>query len=587
MNLKKLFMHNHYINFLLALRSALGLISISCLFASTIAAAFEQANAPVTVKVIPEVAMVKSKITVSGTSLALGKNTDVTITIALAGGVNKSASKTMKANVDAKGNFKTEFIAEAEGKYQVIVTAPDGKGTASATIQIAKPLTALAAASASAGALIATMQQGQAAADAQLNSLPPSPPKDEVQQKSAELKKKLAEIPAAQKQYESALSKLYELGANNPETLPGLQPLFDELAADSDAIKEQNDAFEKRLAQGGKKNATCDSIEAATEAFSALSTSMNLIGKPWEKLRNFLIDKGPGKVVDAVPNSASDTTKLAITQGFKLSASIMFAGAAGGPVAIALSTIGLAGDIGQFFTQQKFAKYCEKFEGPVYAQYRSEFRHKGKPYLTYKFDLRGKIQLRYIKDASRKDGDPIALTGQIEGVLEKTEYAEDAIILEPQLKSRVLLRKIIAPPGVPYLEDVGTMARMSMPNGFYIPIKGEMQNGKIIINVEEATKDLSDIIQAQILYVFVEPALPIPSVQKIKAPLQKARFILDRGMRAKPTFEVVTTKDQLKIERSFTRTEDLKNADALIDFKVDVKACNPTCLPSLYFGKAK
>ena len=43
----------------------------------------------------------------------------------------------------------------------------------------------------------------------------------------------------------------------------------------------------------------------------------------------------------------------------------------------------------------------------------------------------------------------------------------------------------------------------------------------------------------------------------------------------------------LQIERTFKRTEDLKDADILIEWKVDVKACNPTCLPSLYFGKAK
>ena len=171
--------------------------------------------------------------------------------------------------------------------------------------------------------------------------------------------------------------------------------------------------------------------------------------------------------------------------------------------------------------------------------------------------------------------------------MENTEYAENAIILNPELQSRVLVHKIIAPPGVPYSEDIGTMARMALPHGFYIPVKGELHNGKITLNIEEATKDLSDAIQAEIFYVFLEPSLPIPSVQRVDAPLQKAQFIFSRGMRAKPEFDVVTTKDQLKIERTFKRTEDLKDADILIEWKVDVKACNPSCLPSLYFGKAK
>ncbi len=559
----------------------------SCLFMAVPVLAFEPVNAPITLKATPEVALVKSKVSLTGTSLIVGKKNEVAINVTASGGANKSASQSLKATIDAKGNFKTEFAVDAEGKYQITATAPDGKGTATTTLLVALPLAAAGSASAAATALIATMQKGHAAGDTQIAGLPPSPVKDEFQKKSAELKKKLAEVPAAQKQYEEALGKIYELGAKHPETLPALKPLFDNLAAEAAAIKAQNDSFEKRLALGAKKNAQCDSLEAATEAFTALSTSMNMIGKPWEILRNFLIDKGPGKVVDAIPTKASDTTKFAVTQSFKLSAGILVGGAAGGPIAIMTAVIGLTGDVGQFFTQQKFAKFCEKFEGPVYAQFRSEFRHKSKPYFTYKFDLRGKIQLRYAKDQARKDGEPIGLTGQIEGVLETTEYAENAIILDPQLKSRVLLHKIIAPPGVPYSEDIGTMARMALPHGFYIPIKGELHNGKITLKIEEATKDLSDTLSAEIIYVFLEPSLPIPSVQKVNAPTEKAHFIFSRGMRTKPEFDLVTTKDQLKIEKTFKRTEDMKDADILIEWKVDVKACNPSCLPSLYFGKAK
>ncbi len=561
-------------------------VVLTSTLASSSALAFEPVNAPVTVKVSPDVALVKSKVTLSGTSLIVGKNNEVTIAVAPESGAAQPPPVKLTAKIDTTGNFKTEFSANTEGKFKIIVTAPDGKGSANATLQVATPLAAAGSQSASANALIATMQKGQTAGDAQIAALPPSPAKDEFQQKSAELKKKLAEIPAAQKQYEDALAKIYDLGTKYPESLPALKPLFDALATANEAIKAQNDSFEKRLAQGAKKNVQCDNIEAATEAFSAISTSMNMIGSPWAILKNWVIDKGPGKLVDTM-NLKTDAAKFHATQSIKLSASVLVGGATGGPIAASAAVIGFAGDLGQFWTQLKFAKYCEKFEGPVYAQYRSEFRHKSKPYFTYKFDLRGKIQLRYAKDAARKADDPIALTGQIEGTLVTTEYAENAIIINPELASRVLLRKVIGAPGVRYLEDVGTMARLALPQGFYIPVKGELHKGKITLKLEEATKDLSDAIQAQILYVFMEPSLPIPSVQQVKAPLEKAQFIFSRGMRAKPEFEVVTSKDKMQIEKTFKRTEDMKDADVFIEWKVDVKACNPGCLPSLYFSKAK
>ena len=560
-------------------------VALTTMLAPLPAHAFEPVDAPVTVKVSPEVALVKSKVTLTGTSLIVGKNNEVTISVAPESGAAKPAPLTLKAKMDASGNFKTDFAADSEGKFKITVMAPDGKGSASTSLQVAAPLAAAGSSSASANALITTMQKGQSAGDAQIAALSPSPAKDEFQQKSAELKKKLAEIPAAQKHYEDALSKIYDLGAKYPESLPALKPLFDELATANEAIKAQNDSFEKRLAQGAKTNVQCDNIEAATEAFSAISTSMNMIGKPWGILKNWVIDKGPGKLVDTM-NLPGDAAKFHATQSIKLSASVLIGGATGGPIAASAAVIGFAGDLGQFWTQLKFAKYCEKFEGPVYAQYRSEFRHKSKPYFTYKFDLRGKIQLRYAKDAARKADDPIALTGQIEGTLVTTEYAENAIIINPELSSRVLLRKVLGPPGVRYLEDIGTMARMALPQGFYIPVKGELHKGKITLNIEAATKDLSDVIQAQILYVFMEPSLPIPSVQQVKAPLEKAQFIFSRGMRAKPEFDVVTTKDKMQIEKTFKRTEDLKDADVFIEWKVDVKACNPGCLPSLYFSKA-
>lgn len=545
--------------------------------------AFKTIEAPVTVTVVPSIALVKGKVTISGSSLIVGKNNQVSISVA----ADSGQPTLIKAAIDTFGTYKTEYAADAEGKYKITVTAPDGKGKSESSLTVVAPSAAAASSSAAAPTLIKTMQSGQTAGDAQISALPPSPAKDEFLKKSAELKLKLAEVAGAQKKYENALGKFYELGSKYPETLPALKPLFDDINRANEAIKQQNEEFTKRLSQIDKKNATCDMLEAATEAFNALSTSMNLIGKPWEILRAFAIDKGPSKIVDAIPNNqGSDNAKFAIAETFKVGTGILVGGAAGSPITIAAAAIGLAGDAAQYFTQQKFAKYCEKFEGPVYAQFHAEMREKGQPYFTYKLNMRGKLQLRYAKNASLKAGQPIGLTGQIEGVVEKFEMSENAIVIQPALKSRVMLHKIIAPPGALYSEDIGTFARMALPHSFYIPVKGELLDNKITLKLEAAKKDFSDLIKGQILYVFVEPTLPIPSIQTIDAPVQKAFFIFDRGMRANPEFEVKTDSNKSIIDKTFTRKVDDQKADYKIEWKIEAKACNPGCLPALYFSKA-
>ena len=69
--------------------------------------------------------------------------------------------------------------------------------------------------------------------------------------------------------------------------------------------------------------------------------------------------------------------------------------------------------------------------------------------------------------------------------------------------------------------------------------------------------------------------------------MQNAHFIFTRGMREKPEFEVKTAKDSITFEKIFTRTVEDPTADFKIEWKIDVKGCNPGCLPSIYFSKAK
>jgi hypothetical protein len=64
-------------------------------------------------------------------------------------------------------------------------------------------------------------------------------------------------------------------------------------------------------------------------------------------------------------------------------------------------------------------------------------------------------------------------------------------------------------------------------------------------------------------------------------PVQKAQFILSRGLRTTAVLPVVTSthgKPAVKTAAgSFDRKDVVSNGEVTVTWKLDVKACNPAC----------
>lgn len=83
---------------------------------------------------------------------------------------------------------------------------------------------------------------------------------------------------------------------------------------------------------------------------------------------------------------------------------------------------------------------------------------------------------------------------------------------------------------------------MGTPGYFRIPVEGESIGEKVTLNILPALNDFSNLVKGRAFYVFFEPILPIPYFSQIEFPLQKAHFILSRGMMEKSEYNIVAHK---------------------------------------------
>jgi hypothetical protein len=120
---------------------------------------------------------------------------------------------------------------------------------------------------------------------------------------------------------------------------------------------------------------------------------------------------------------------------------------------------------------------------------------------------------------------------------------------------------------------------MGTPGYFRIPVEGEIIGEKVTLNILPALNDFSDAVKGRAFYVFFEPIVPIPYFSQIEFPIQKAHFILSRGMLEKSEYTIVANKAAKvsEIKRPFTRNWKSEKGDIRITWNVDVQACNPKC----------
>lgn len=122
---------------------------------------------------------------------------------------------------------------------------------------------------------------------------------------------------------------------------------------------------------------------------------------------------------------------------------------------------------------------------------------------------------------------------------------------------------------------------MATPGYFRVPVSGELKGNALTITIgDTASSDFADTLKGRAVYVVLAPAAPLPYTMMSNIPVQKAQFILSRGLRTTAVLPVATAHRKPVVKtaaRSFDRKEVVSNGDVTVTWKLDVKACNPAC----------
>jgi len=200
--------------------------------------------------------------------------------------------------------------------------------------------------------------------------------------------------------------------------------------------------------------------------------------------------------------------------------------------------------------------------------------------------LKGTLNLRYEKGSST---DSVRVSGEFEGNAEKFSVWDDLLVETPYMKRHVIFHLTLPPllsaipgaqkSGQAMANEFGKMGRYGFgPYAFSIPVHGVINGEKMILEVDEPVKDYGSKVKGTAWYIMVEPALPIPYVMTTPLPMVKAGFILTKGLRKKATFDIKMDKKHAAIEKVFTRNVKADNGEYEVDWKINIKACNPRCV---------
>jgi hypothetical protein len=544
-----------------------------CAFPSPPVAAqapLEKAAAPIDVEAKPSPATVGGKVTISGTSLLLEGLTTIQIAVHPPQG-NPVA---LTAQLDAGGDFTTSYTVSTGGSYKVVATSPDGKATAETVISVIASVGVTEQSAKAIQQLVAETKEGVATLGDQVAQQAPSPPQAELVEKLDALSAGLEQAPAVKlRQSMVALDKLVQ---QHPAALAELQPVYDALAEAGTTAEEMTPELRKRLDEL-KIGRLCEDIHAAGEALGFVSLAMSVTLSPVTTLLNILVDKTlPDRVLSSVP-------ELAANPGDKFVVAEVIKQAYGGVQGFASflqAQVGLINDIAQFATESMFRAYCEKYEGPISALFHLEYFEQGERWYAYDVALSGKLVLRYQKGGT---GDEIPVRGEFEGSATKFTVWENLSVLQPAVRRYLVERRAFPPVAVAAPAELGQFgnigaSKLGAPGVYYfnVPVAGIIKGDQLALKFEDALADYDGHAKAKVIYIFMEPLLPIPQLYVGEFPYFGAHYILTRATRREPVFEVTTDKTRSRFARTFEREEN-QAGSYLVRWKLDIEACNPSC----------
>lgn len=538
-----------------------------------------QGPLPISLIATPARLAAGDSVRLQGVTGLYGKEGLVTITIRPPG--KPPVKRSLK--VGPKGDYQGRFGGTTTpGSYQVEALAPDGKGKATATVTVVAPGVVPDLVARKADSLVLLGSRVVDRVQQAVAAMPASPAKNEAKGKLDKIDAELAKLPAQVGVLRQQMKKVFEARGKVPKPIPEWVAYQEELErweADADRALAK---LQQSAAPSAAGTQACSDLDRYNEMLTFTSEAMNYLKAPFDMSEGFWVDKIPGGLMARSGGAEALTSaeRFALVETMKI-------GAAGlrGPAGIVAAVPGLLVDTAQWFLQDYFSQFCEKWEGPVQGTFIGEsFTRQGEPFFDYTIQLDGKLLLLYPKNVPA--GQPVSLLGYLEGN-GQFEIRDNPKPIARLVPGAVLFHRVTAPPGSRYWDELGQASRGLLPHSFRIPVKGVMAGDSIVLVIQPADHDFGPTIAGVSTWVIMPLGGLVPQVLNASIPLQKAHPIFERVVRRRPVLRIAAAGKSMTAAGGFSR--DTTNADktARVRTTLTIKACNPGCLPVPSISKPK
>ena len=420
-----------------------------------------------------------------------------------------------------------------------------------------------------------------------VDNLPDSPARTEMDTKLDALADVTKQFPQQAAQLAAALGHYKDLLSQDPDAAATLQPFLDHLAQLDEQTRAQSKQFAAEIQASEANLQTCDAIDHATTGLKAVPEMIAALRKPYDFVFSFTVNMAKSEAppaastgIGAIGKMGKDLTKAAgkpteslaeneieigseseiaermvsrIPESMRSSPGYKFVVAetkkfvpdvvegTKGPLDMFDKATKVAGDVVAYANEQLFAKYCEKFEGKFTATMTAHFFSKPNAqgvfveWWTFSTAIEGMLTLRYPRGVG---GRAVALSGQFEGGATRFTYKEDVFNsgLFGVMAKGGEVEVLDVPPAAADNASGGMVNAMTSPTSFFVPVTGQMADGKVTLVLGDARADFNEsYTRAHTVYVVIAPTtLGLPVVGHFSLPYMNAHFIRPHCQRRLP-----------------------------------------------------
>ncbi len=515
-------------------------------------------------KITPESGIGQSDmVLISGNAPVDAANRPIKLTVTLPSGANAAAGSAPIRQTD--GFFTVCFnLTGQAGTYHVRVESPAGSAVGITTFKVDPGF----------GPPDPDPELGKLGVDIEhhveglLQALPDSPAAEDLHAKLDDLRPQMATALKQIQKYSDSLQDVLGTIKDFPRDQAQFAGLLKQLGDWNDKAKAMESTLRDEMHVDDSDTVRCDDVAHLEKELTALVDLITELQGPMHALADFE-DKykaGTGLgLEDNVQCLNWQEEVVHLPYDPKLRDALEKIDPADAPVGFFDGLLKVAKGAVAASSQDLFSYYCEQFVGPFTASLAATLSDKGTAWWKYNMGLQGTLTLRYSKDATGHG--PVKLTGEFEGDATDFTVSENALrVLYPKLVIGALLfHKAVLP---------------DTPIHFSLPVEGKITGQTLTINPPGEGTDATNGAVAHITYVVVTPLTLVPQVVKFDLPYVSALTVLGRAMSNKPVQFPITVSRQAKVStiaRTLTYARNHPGAVAYGQYKLTVRACNPTC----------